>query len=243
MTAVAIVQARMRSTRLSGKSLQDIGGVSMLGRVVRRLRRSRRLAEVVVATTVRDIDQPIVEEAKGLGAPACRGSEEDVLDRYRQAAREHPADVVVRVTSDCPLIDPTLVDRVVEALAEEDADYAANVVQRSFPRGLDVEAITAAVLERVWRSAVEPHHRAHVTLYVHDHPAAFRIASVVHDKDLSHHRWTVDEPDDLAFVRAVYGALGNRDDFAWTDVLDVLAREPALTAINAHVRQKAHRDG
>jgi len=243
MKTIAIVQARMGSTRLAGKSLQEIGGWSMLARVVRRLQRSRRLSGVVVATTVGDVDQPIVEEAARLGVAVSRGSERDVLDRYHQAALAHPADAVLRITSDCPLIDPDVIDRVVTALDRERADYASNVLPRTFPRGLDAEAITSAALERVWQSATQAHQREHVTLYVHDHTREFRTASVVHDEDLSHHRWTVDEPDDLLFVRAVYHAMGNRDDFAWTDVLDVLVREPALAAINAHVRQKTHVEG
>jgi spore coat polysaccharide biosynthesis protein SpsF len=240
---IAIIQARLGSTRLPGKVLQDIGGATMLARVVRRAQRATSLSQVVVATTTSPADEAIVAECAHLGVPIFRGDEQDVLDRYYRAAQAYQAQVVVRITSDCPLIDPGVVDKVVGAFLDARPDYASNCLERTYPRGLDTEVMTLAALERTWLQAGEPYQRAHVTPYLYQNPDLFKLLSVTGDWDHSHYRWTVDTPEDLAFVREVYDRLGNADSIAWTDVLALLEREPALTELNRAIQQKALHEG
>ena len=239
MTVGAIVQARMGSTRLPGKALLDIAGMSMLARVVERTRRAQAIDRVIVATTTKAQDDRLAAHARELAVDVYRGDEEDVLDRYYQAARLHMLDVVVRITSDCPLLDPGLVDRVVRPLLDPSSkvDYSANTVRRTYPRGLDVEAVPFATLERAWREAQSPHERAHVFPYVYEHPDKFSLAGIADAVDRSDMRWTVDTEEDLRFVREVYQALGARD-FTWVDVLQVLEARPELLRINSLVRQR-----
>jgi len=238
MRVVAIIQARMGSSRLPGKVLQDIGGSTMLARVVRRTQRAASLDEVIVATTVETDDEVIVAECKRLSVPVFRGDKEDVLDRYYQAAQAYHAAIIVRITSDCPLIEPEVVDQVVCACLDAQADYASNTLRRTYPRGLDTEVMPLSALERAWRQATEPYQRIHVTPYLYQHPDQFKLLSVTDDQDHSRYRWTVDTPDDLAFVREVYRRLDNDDAIRWTQVLDLLEREPALLRINTGVPQK-----
>jgi spore coat polysaccharide biosynthesis protein SpsF len=241
---VAIIQARMGSTRLPGKVLMNIGAKTMLARVVRRTQRATLLDEVVVATTVKPGDDAIVAECERLSVPVFQGNEQDVLDRYYQAARVHQAQAIVRITSDCPLIEPEVIDHVVGAFLGAKPDYASNTLERTFPRGLDTEVVTLSALERTWREAEEPYQRMHVTPYLYQNPSLFRLLSVTSTKEgLSEHRWTVDTPEDLAFVRAVYARVGDDDSLRWTDVLDLLIREPDLLELNCSVRQKALREG
>jgi spore coat polysaccharide biosynthesis protein SpsF len=243
MKVTAIIQARMGSTRLPGKVLMDLGGVTVLGRVVRRLQRVARISECVVATTAAPADDAIVEECRRLNVPVFRGSEDDVLDRYLQAARHFSPDAVVRITSDCPLIDPEVVDSVVRALIEQRADFACNVLKRTYPRGLDAEAFTIEALEKAWRNSDQRHQREHVTPLFYERPTMFRVASVHQDQDLSHYRWTLDTPDDLRLIREIYSHFDNRDHFGWRDVLALMERLPELPTINAHIVQKRVRDG
>ncbi len=238
MKVVAILQARTGSTRLPGKVLLDLAGRTMLARVVRRVRRAESIDEVVVATTAAPGDDPIVEECRRLGAACFRGSEADVLDRYYRAAVAHQADVAVRITADCPLIDPGETDRVIRAFFDRKPDYASNILRRTYPRGLDTEVMTSATLARAWREADEPYQRTHVTPYIYQHPGFFRLLAVTGEEDLSDHRWTVDSPEDLEFVRAVYRRMDGDDAFAWHDVLRLLAEEPWLAELNRHVRHK-----
>ncbi len=239
---VAIIQAHMASTRLPGKVLMDIVGRTMLARTVERTRRAERLDEVVVATTTAPADDAIVAECGRLGVPAFRGSEEDVLDRHCRAARAHCADAVARVTSDCPLIDPGLIDRVVGAFLEKRPDYAGNSLRPAYPVGLGVGVASMAALEMAWREARERHERVHVMPYLYGHPERFTLLSVEGEEDLSGHRWTVDTAEDLAFVRAVYERLGSDGRFGWRDVLALVEREPRLAELNRHVRQKTLRE-
>jgi spore coat polysaccharide biosynthesis protein SpsF len=240
LTVVAVVQARLGSTRLPGKVLLDIAGASMLARTVRRLRRARLLDAVVVATSTQAQDADVAREAEALGAGVTRGSETDVLDRYAQAAREAKADVVVRVTSDCPVIDPDVVDLTIAAFraACPAVDYASNTLQRSYPRGLDVEVFSAEALARAAREARADAQREHVTPYFYQNPGRFRLVSVVNDQDLSGYRWTVDTAEDLALVRAIYARLSG-DAFGWRDVIALLEAEPDLRALNRDVVQKS----
>ena len=244
MKIVAIIQARMGSTRLPGKVLRQIGSGSMLAQVVERSRRAPALSEVVVATTVRREDDRIVEECARLCAPVTRGSELDVLDRYREAARARQAEAVVRITADCPLIDAEVIGRVVDAFLEQRPDYASNKIEpTTYPRGLDTEIMTRGALERAWREAKEPYERVHVTPFFYEQPGRVRALAVRNDRDFSHYRWTVDTPEDLAFVRAVWERLGPGNAFSWRAVLALLEREPALAEINGGIVQKELRAG
>jgi spore coat polysaccharide biosynthesis protein SpsF len=229
----------MGSMRLPGKVLMDLGGETVLARVVRRLGRAKGLDQIVVATTTARSDDAIVRECARLGTLCFRGSEEDVLDRYHQAARYAEASVVVRITSDCPLIEPALVDETIQVLFEQDADHASNVVPRTFPRGLDTEVFTMTALERAWREAQSHYQREHVTPYFYEHPELFRAASHRGPKDYSRHRWTLDTVEDLLLIRTIYARFNNRDDFHWWDAIALMEKEPQLTQLNAHVIQKA----
>jgi len=237
---IAIIQARMGSTRLPGKIQADLLGEPMLYRVVTRVQRARSLDDVVVATTVEPGDDGVVAMAERYGWQVFRGSQDDVLDRYYGAAGRFDADVVVRITSDCPLIDPGHVDEVVGTFLErqDELDYLCNFYERrTYPRGLDTEVFHAAALERTWREARTTACREHVTLYMREPASGFRCAGVFHAEDLSALRWTVDTAEDLALVRWVYESFGC-DDFTWRDVLDLVERHPDEAAVNAHVQQK-----
>jgi spore coat polysaccharide biosynthesis protein SpsF len=240
MRTVAIIQARLGSTRLPWKALLDIVGQTMLARTVIRTRGARTLNAVAVATTTCPEDVRIIDEAGSLSVPCFRGSEDDVLDRYVQAARQLRADVVVRVTSDCPLVDPEIIDLVISAFsaAHPAVDYASNTLQRTYPRGLDVEVFTRAALEYAGKFATEQPEREHVTLHLYRHPDKFRLLPIAGEHDYSHYRWTVDTLEDLEFVREVYRRLAGANDFSWRDVLALIEREPALAEINRHVVQK-----
>lgn len=242
MKVVAIIQARMGSTRLPGKALADIHGHAMLWYVVQRTREAKSLNEVVVATTIERADEAIVAFCGDHDVPCFRGSEDDVLDRYYQAARQHDAQAVVRITSDCPLIDPAIIDKTVRAFLAEQPDYASNCIVRTYPRGLDIEVLTFRALESAWREAQQEYQRSHVTPYLYESPSRFKVLSVTGDEDYSCHRWTVDTPEDLEFVRAVYS---RRDggQFRLSDVLRLIKSEPHLAEINRSVAQKTMHEG
>ena len=183
-------------------------------------------------------DDTIVRECETLGVRAFRGSGQDVLDRYHTAAHQFSAEAVVRITSDCPLIDPEITDRVVSAFVSANADYASNISERSFPRGLDVEVFSLAALDRAWEEATEPHQREHVTPYMYESPGRFEMESVKSGEDASHLRWTVDTSEDLEVVRALYARLGNDDGFSWRDALRIVEKEPDYLTANRDVVQK-----
>jgi spore coat polysaccharide biosynthesis protein SpsF len=239
MNVVAIVQARMGSTRLPGKVLMDLAGETVLGRVVRRLRRALLIDNIVVATTDCRTDDAIVRECHRLGVPTFRGSETDVLDRYYWAAREYAASTVVRITSDCPLIDAQLVDETIRIFQEQRADYASNTLSRTYPRGLDIELFTMAALEQAWREAHQPYEREHVTPYFYEHPELFRLVSQHAQIDYSQYRWTLDTNEDLELLRTIYARFSHRCDFAWDEVIQLMEREPELAELNSRVVQKA----
>lgn len=235
MSVVAIVQARMGSSRLPGKVLEDIAGDTMLGQVVARVRAARTIDEVVIATSTAPADDQIVREADRLGAGVFRGSETDVLSRYLGAARLYGASVIVRVTSDCPLLEPSVIDHVVESL-RWDVDYASNTHQRTFPRGLDVEALFRETLELIASKATSPAAREHVTAYIFERSSEFRLRHVVDSVDHSDLRWTVDTPEDLELVRRIYALSSQR--LPYHRLVELVRTRPDLTAINAHVEQK-----
>jgi len=236
-----IIQARMGSTRLPGKVLMNIGEQTMLKRVVNRAGRAKAVDRIVVATSTAETDDIIAEHVRALGVDVFRGDEEDVLNRYYLAARAYEASLVTRITADCPLIEPEIIDKVVIAFldAYPKADFAANTLQRTYPRGLDVEVVSFAALERAWREAEKPYQRSHVFPYIYKNPDKFNIISVTDEQDHSYMRLTVDAQEDLEFVRAVYSRFGNQDEVSWQEVVFAIEREPELLKINKHVRQKA----
>jgi glutamate-1-semialdehyde aminotransferase/spore coat polysaccharide biosynthesis protein SpsF (cytidylyltransferase family) len=228
----AVIQARMGSTRLPGKTLREIAGKSMLSHVVDRTSTSKFIEGVVIATTVEARDDSLAEFAQQRGLPCYRGNEHDVLDRTYQAALRFGVTTIVRVTPDCPLLDPRVLDRVIEVFRSGDYDYVANAAPRTYPDGLDVEVFSFAALERAWREARRPSEREHVTPYLRM-SGAFRTCNVEHAADLSHLKWSVDTPEDLEFARAIFAALDGQGVFSMEDVLRALREFPALAATNA----------
>jgi spore coat polysaccharide biosynthesis protein SpsF (cytidylyltransferase family) len=238
MKTVAIIQARMGSSRLPGKMLMPIfREMGALELMLVRLRKAATLDLLAVATTTDRQDAPLVDVCARLQVPCFRGQVEDVLDRFYQAARAlGTPDVLVRLTGDCPLHDPAVLDKVVAHFRTRACDYASNVNPPTFPDGLDTEVFSAAALERTWREAKLPSEREHVTPYLRNHPERFRLSNVTHTTDLSPLRWTLDEERDLAFFRSVYEELG-RTEFGLEDVLRVLAEAPSLQTLNAGIRR------
>jgi len=236
----AIIQGRMSSSRLPGKILLDIAGQPMLWRVVERVRMARTVDETIVATTTDPSDEPVAKFCQERAILLYRGSLYDVLDRFYQAASLYRADVIVRVTADCPLIDPAVIDRTVTELLETGADFSANRLpppwKRTYPIGLDTEVCTFAALERAWREARLPHEREHVMPYLYSVPGRFAVRVVDAEQDFGHLRWTVDTPEDLEVVRRLFELLGGRRNFTWQEVLAVWQAHPELAEINAEVR-------
>jgi len=243
MKTVAIVQARMGSTRLPGKVLMDLAGETVLARVVSRVRGARLIDEVLVATTDCPADDAIVAECRKRSVAVSRGAQEDVLDRYYWSARLVKAEIVVRITADCPMIDPEITDKTIAAFLDARPDYASNVLQRTYPRGLDTEVMSLDALAGAWTEARKPHEREHVTPYIYEHPEKFQTLSVTGNADYSGHRWTLDTPEDLEFLRAIYARLNNHTTFSWQEVLDVVDREPELMDLNRFIMQKATHEG
>lgn len=239
MKIIAIVQTRSGSSRLPGKVLEGLAGQPMLARVVNRTRRAKTLDTVVVATTTQSADDIIVRLCKERDWPYFRGSEEDVLDRYYRAAVAFKADTIVRITSDCPLIEPEIIDRVVNEFLSyyPEAQYVTNALIRTFPRGLDVEVMSFDTLRKAWQEDDNPAWREHVTTYVCHHPEKFKIRNIINDKDYSYMRWTVDTVEDLAFVRKIYEHFQN-DAFTWREALHLLEIHPKWLEINRHIQQK-----
>lgn len=257
---VAIVQARMGASRLPGKVLLDLGGQSMLRRVVERTRRARLLDSVVVATTSEAQDDPLAELCTARGYLVYRGSMHDVLDRFYHAARTFGAEVVVRITADCPIIDPVLIDETVQTLISCRRDLVANRLPppwpRTYPIGLDVEVCTFAAMERAWKEADQPFQREHVLPYLYEgippgalapgkehvaqsvSPRGFRVGLLHHSPDYGSLRWTVDTPEDMNLLRRIYAYFKGRDDFSWQDVLALWQLHPELFAVNADVKHK-----
>jgi spore coat polysaccharide biosynthesis protein SpsF len=239
MKCTAVIQARMASTRLPGKVLMDLSGRPMLAQQLRRVRECMRIEGIVVATTDRPVDDPIVDLCIREGVHYFRGSETDVLSRFAGAAQMAKADVIVRMTADCPLIDPQVTDRLIDELVSGDTvcDYASNVIQRTYPRGLDVEAFTLETLMRVNRLAASPMAREHVTLFIYsDRPDLFRCCSIADDTDNSDLRWTVDTMDDLRLMRILFERLNLGEiSVPYREIVSYVREHPELTEINKDI--------
>jgi glutamate-1-semialdehyde 2,1-aminomutase/spore coat polysaccharide biosynthesis protein SpsF len=232
---VAIIQARMGSSRLPGKSLAEIEKRPMLWHVIERVKRAKLVDRVVVATSTAPADDSIENMCRQNGVPCYRGSESDVLDRFYHAARAEKPAAVVRITADCPLIDPEVIDRVVARFERGDLDYASNAMVRSYPDGLDTEVCSFSALERAWHEASKPSEREHVTPYLRSDK--FRTANVENDSTFmyQHYRWTVDEAEDLEFIRAVYKAFRDKETFGMKDVLELIEKNPGLDKMNSEI--------
>lgn len=245
---VAIIQARMASSRLPGKVLQELGNQPVLGWVVRRARRAARINRVVVATTTDPSDDPVAEYCLANEIALTRGSMQDVLDRYYQSAKHFNADVIVRLTGDCPLVDPGMLDDNLKVFLESDPrlDFAANRLpppfKRTVPIGLDAEYCTFEALEYAWKAAGEAHQREHVMPYFYEHPEKFNILHITHEPDYGKYRWTVDTPEDLALLRRIAAQFPGRDDFSWLEVLEVVQAHPELAEMNIDVQHKDYRE-
>ncbi|WP_071396773.1 cytidylyltransferase domain-containing protein [Bacillus tuaregi] len=242
MKIVAIIQARMGSTRLPGKVLKEVLGKPLLEYQIERVKRSKRIDEIVIATTSKEVDQPIIDLCNRLSLAYYRGSEEDVLARYWQAATKYHATVVVRLTSDCPFIDPDIIDAVIsEYLSNlDDYDYVSNTLERTFPRGLDVEVMSMKALEQAHHEARSGVHREHVTSYLYSHPEKFSLGTVKNSFDASQYRLTVDTEEDFQLIsRLIHHFSTKGMDFVpFKDILRVLEEKPDWTLINAHIEQK-----
>ncbi len=240
MDIIAIIQARVGSTRLPNKVLLPLGGKTVLEQVASRVGRSKLINKVMVATTTNSDDDAIVEILEKAGIESFRGSENDLLDRYYQAAKLHKPKHIVRITADCPLIDSDVIDAVISLHLKDKNDYTASAFVETFPDGLDVDVMTFKALEESWKNATIPYQREHVTQFIAKNPHRFKIGNHYHTENLSDKRWCMDEPNDYAFVEAVYSALGaERDYFGMEDVLRFLSANPDVEKINQNIIRNA----
>lgn len=230
---LAILQARYSSSRLPGKVLKPILDKPMLYRQMERIQRARLIDKIVIATSTAESDDQVESFCLENGFLCERGSLNDVLDRYYQIARACLPRHIIRLTGDCPLADAGIIDRVIYAHLLSGADYTSNTIEPTYPDGLDAEIFTYSALESAWINARLPSEREHVTPYIYKHPEIFTLRSCQYDVDLSHLRWTVDEPEDYQFVTEVYKSLYRTSpEFSWLDVLNLLQDRPHLTEIN-----------
>ncbi len=243
MKTAIIIQARMTSTRLPGKVLKEVLGKPLLEYQVERLRRVKLADEIVIATTTNETDQPILDLCYKLSVPYFRGPEDDVLARYHGAARQYPADIVIRITSDCPLIDPAVVDRMIMFFKNHypKYDYVSNCLQRTYPRGMDTEVFTFKALSEAFSEAKTQPEREHVTPFIYRRPDRYSLANVHCDKNYSCHRWTVDTPEDFELIQNMIAALYPVNPcFSLQDCLEILRKNPAWVKINSHIEQKVY---
>ena len=227
---IALVQARSASYRLPDKVLAEITGRPMILHILDRVARTRNLDKVVLATTDQPSDNLLAETVAAAGYPVFRGNEDDVLQRFCDAADAHAADVVVRITGDCPCADPVLIGDIIATYLREDAVYVSNVAPPTYPDGLDVEVFSTAALHQAGKEAILAHDREHVTPFLRS--GAFATHNVTHQTDLSDVRLTVDEPADLALTRTIFEHFTPRTDFSWTEVIDLITAQPDLFTQN-----------
>lgn len=231
----AIIQARMGSTRLPNKVLMNLNGKTVLEHIIYRLKQSECIDKIIVATSIGHENNLIEELCKSKGISYFKGSEDDVLDRYYQTCKFFNVDVndnVVRITADCPLIDVSIVDDIIEKHLENNNDYTSNTIVPSFPDGLDCEVFTFLSLETSWKNALLSSEREHVTLHIKNHPELFKIENILNDDDLSDLRWTLDEKEDFEFISKIYSYFPESNTFSTQNVLDVLDENPDLLNIN-----------
>ncbi|MFC1920729.1 cytidylyltransferase domain-containing protein [Chloroflexota bacterium] len=231
----AIIQARMGSTRLPGKVLMDLCGKPVLEHIIDRIKYSRSIDKIIVATTDSEKDKAIITLSRKCGVETFAGSEMDVLDRYYRAASEYEVDTIVRITADDPLKDPEVIDKVINSYFQNNGqiDYASNTIKPTYPLGLDTEVFSLKGLERAWKESDEQYDREHVTPYIWRNPQIFRLHNVTNDEDLSNLRWTLDTDDDLEFMKQIYTALYHEGEiFLMKDILDLLKKNPEMSRVN-----------
>ncbi len=229
----ALLQARTSSTRLPGKVLLPVLGVPMILRQVERIQRSSVIDRLIVVTSTDDSDEELALLCSRNNIDCFRGSLNDVLDRYYQAAKQDSSQHLVRLTADCPLTDPELIDQVIQYYAEGEFDYVSNAIEPTFPDGLDVEVFRFSCLEEAWKEARLPSQREHVTPFIYRQPEKFKIGHFKARNDLSHFRWTVDEPEDFILIERIYAALyASNPEFTTRDVLKLLVEKPELQVLN-----------
>ena len=241
----AIIQARMGSTRLPEKVMKNLQGKTVLEHVIERVKQSKLIDEIIIATTTHERDAVIESEALRCGVKAFRGSEDDVLSRYYYAAKENNLDVVVRITSDCPLIDPHILDDMIEVYLENNYDVVTNVgmesYNRTFPRGLDIEIFSFLTLEEAFKNAKEKYQKEHVTPYIYENSNS--VFNFKNEIDYSDHRWTVDTPQDFELISSIYDYLyKDSHDFYLNEIIDLFNKHPELYKVNAEVEQKKIKD-
>lgn len=243
MKKAAIIQTRMGSTRLPGKVMKIIMGKPIIEHVVNRVKASKEIDDIIIATTIKKEDDIIVEEAKKLNVKYFRGSEEDVLSRYYYAAKENNADIVIRITSDCPLIDPQIIDKIIKTFIEtskkEKIDYLSNTIERTYPRGLDVEVFNFETLEKAFKEADRPYQREHVTPYIYENLDVFNIKQFKNNADYSGYRLTLDTIEDLKVIEMIYKDLYSENKlFYMDDIIKYLGKHPEILELNKDIRQK-----
>lgn len=228
----------MSSTRLPGKVLKKILGKPLLQYQIERLKRVQNADQRVIATTENEVDEPIIGLCQRLAIAYSRGSEKDVLERYYRTAKQYAADVVVRVTSDCPLIDPQVIDESIQFYLNhrDEYDYVSNFLKRTYPRGMENEVFSFQALNDAFSEAKTPFEREHVTPFIHQHPERFRLGGVTYGEDRSRHRWTVDTAEDFELIKRMLEALvPSKPAFTLKDCLGLISRHPEWNEINAHI--------
>lgn len=238
MNITAIIQARMGSTRLPGKVLKTLGDRTVLGHVITRCLAISSVNQVVVATTHLEEDEAVCREAERYNVTVYRGSLDHVLSRYYEAATQAKADVVVRITSDCPLLDPNISDGIIKHFLAHDYDYSSSGLSNTFPRGLDTEVFTFEALERSYTNAVKEYELEHVTPYIYLNRNRFKVYEYANESDQSAYRLTLDTPEDWELISRIYKELYAGEILYWPDVLSLLERKPELRHLNSMVRQK-----
>lgn len=237
----AIVQARMGATRLPGKVLMEVCEKPLLEHLIDRLKLSKNLDNVIVATTNNYIDDPIANLCKQLNVDYFRGSENDVLKRVLECAKFYKTDVIIEITGDCPMIDWTVVDEVIELYKNSNYDYISNILKRTYPRGLDVQVFSTKILEKVNSLTNHPIDREHVSIYIYNHPEVFSLYGIELDNKEAHpeYRWTLDTIEDYNFIKAVFERLyPSNPEFTYKDVYQLLEKEKDLCNINSQIQQR-----
>ena len=239
MNIVAITQARVGSTRLPKKVLKVINGKTLLDYQLDSLKKSRYIKEVIVATTVESSDEEIIQLCKKRNQKYFRGPENNVLERYYLASKEFEADIIIRITSDCPVIDIEIIDTVIEKFIKHKVDYASNTLERTYPRGMDVEVFTMNALETSYKNAREQREIEHVTPYIYFNPETFKLLSIKSDQDYSQYRWTVDTEEDFELVKRLIMELHRQSkEINLENLLQIMDENEEWYLINAHIEQK-----
>ena len=231
MKPVVIIQVRMGSTRLPGKVLKKLNGITVLESLLNQLNYSKLLNDKIIATTSNLEDDVIVNFCKSKEIKCFRGSQDDVLDRYYNCAKKFSINTILRITSDCPLMDPQVVDNVIDFYLKNSYDYVNNFHKRTYPYGNDVEIFSLKVLEKVWEKATKPSEREHVTPYIYNNPDEFSIGWIENKENLSEFHWTIDRKEDLIFVQNIFKKISKRPMFM-KDIIDVIKDDPSLLEIN-----------